>query len=700
MNMKSKIVAAIFAALIFSTVARADEGMWMVNAIDKAVHANMKARGCKLKANEIYNADARGASICDAIVSLDFQCTGSIISKGSLVITNHHCAYGDVHALSTPEKNYLEEGFWAYSREEEIPIPGKRMLLLKRVLDVTDEMNALLEGELKGKLFASRIAGTRFEQKYAGPGEEAYLSSMWKGSKYYLGIYTVYKDIRLVAAPPVSIAAYGGDIDNWEWPQHKGDFSIYRIYAAPDGTPAEYSESNVPLQSGKKIEISTKGIREGDYTMVIGFPGVTHRYNSSYKTEYERYIKLPIETDIRREVLNIMDEWMDKDPLIRLKYADKYFSLSNGCELYEGEILCYDRFKVIDEARGREEDLQQWIDSDRERSERWGDLLENLRAAYKATDNAEIQLEYYRESVIRATQLYALSTRVSGLARPNCKPETVKEYLNSFFESNDMNVERDLFSLSVATFYANVDSTLWGPAHKKAYYKFNGDPALIADYIWKSSWITDPEAVQDFMECTNPADYADDALVHYFTDSKFQDYNNAVLNAWKGTKIADLEKEYTQAFYQMNIEKGRAQYPDANSTMRLTYGTVGGFSPRDGVVYGWHTTTKGILEKYNPSDYDFNLKSEWKSLLERGDANMPVNFVTDNDITGGNSGSPVLDAKGQLVGLAFDGNKESLAGDVSFTPGYNKCVCVDIRYVMWILSNYAHLDRILDEINE
>lgn len=696
----SKIFFAAAAALSLCFSAKADEGMWMVNAIDKAVHANMRARGCKLKANEIFNADAPGASITDAIVSLDFQCTGSIISKGSLVITNHHCAYADVHALSTPEKNYLEDGFWAQDMNGEIPIPGKRMLVLKRVLDVTEEMNEMLEGDLKGKLFATRMAGSRFEQKYAGPGEEAYLSSMWKGSRYYLGIYTVYKDIRLVAAPPVSIAAYGGDIDNWEWPQHKGDFSIYRIYAAPDGTPADYSESNVPLQSSRKLEISKKGIRQGDFTLVLGFPGVTNRYNSSYKTEYERYTKLPIETDVRRATLDILSEWMDKDPVIRLKYADKFFSLSNVCELYEGEIQCYDRFGVIEEARIREKELQQWIDADTDRNARWGKLLDNLKDAYKSTDKAQNQLEYFRESVIRTTQLYTVATRVHSLNKSSGKPETVREYLKTFYDKIDMNVEKDLLKLSVTTFFANVDSSFWGPFNTGVFNKFNGNTSCIAEYLWKSSWITDPRAVKDFMTCSNPSEYADDALVHYFTDILFQEYSNTVLAAWDGPKISDMEKEYTRALYQMNCEKGRAQYPDANSTMRLSYGTVGGFSPRDGVTYGWQSTSTGILEKFNPENYDFNLKPQWKAILDGCESSVPVDFLTDNDITGGNSGSPVLNAKGQIVGLAFDGNKESLAGDVSFTPGYNKCVCVDIRYVMWILKNYAHMDWIIDEINK
>ena len=696
--MKLNKLTALFFLLCCCTAAHADEGMWMINAIDRAVHANMKARGCKLKPGEIYNADAEGADISDAIVSLDFECTGSIISHGSLVITNHHCAYADVHALSTPEKNYLEDGFWAGSQAEEMPVPGKRMLLLKRVLDVTEEMNEMLEGGLKGKLFAMRTASSRFEKKYAAEGEEAYLSSMWKGSRYYLAIYRVYKDIRLVAAPPVSIAAYGGDIDNWEWPQHKCDFSVYRIYAAPDGSPAGYSQENVPLKSEKKLDISRKGFRKGDFSMVIGFPGKTNRYNSSAKTSYERYVKLPAETDVRRDILDLLDKWMDSDPVIRLKYSNKYFGLSNACELYEGEILCYDRFKVLDEARSRERELQQWIDSKPETAQKWGGLLGSLDSAYKATNPVEWQLEYFRESVIRTTQLYSAATRIKSLSRPKTDPETVKSYIRDFWNELDYGVEKDLLGLSVRTFYSSVDSSYWSDFHKELFKRFDGNTDALSEHLWNSSSLTDSIRIRKFLNSDDPAYCLSEDLTGYFTALPFSDFSGAVKKAWDGVPTADLEKEYTHALYQMNIEKGRAQYPDANSTMRLTYGTIGGFSPKDGVWCDYKTTPAGILEKYNPEDYDFNLKPEWKDLVEQCREDLCVDFISDNDITGGNSGSPVLNARGEIIGLAFDGNKESLAGDVSFTPNYNKCVCTDIRFVLWTLEHYAGQHWIIDEI--
>ena len=695
-----KTFTTVAALLLAALPSFADEGMWMVSAIDKAIHANMRARGLKLKANEIYNAEAEGADICDAVVSMDFGCTGSIISHESLVITNHHCAYEDVHALSTDECNYLEDGFWAASREQEIPIPGKRILTLKRVLDVTDEVKELYEKEnLGSKMFGFRIASSRMDEKYCGPGEETQLSSMWSGSRYYLSIYNVYTDIRLVAAPPVSIAAYGGETDNWEWPQHKCDFAIYRIYTAPDGSPAEYAPGNVPLKSGRKLEISTKGLKEGDYAMVIGFPGTTHRYNSSSKTFYERYVKYPIETDVRRDALDIMQKWMDSDPAIRLKYSNTYFGISNVCELYEGTIQCYDRFGVIEEEKANERQLQQWIDSDPRRKASMGDLLETLDAAYSAQNPAQTQLEYFRESIIRACHLYTVSTRVHSLTRPSGKPEQVKDYLRTLMPTLDMRVEKDLFDLAASTFYANVDSSMWGPFQKDLYARFNGDPKAISDCLWDGSWAVSDEGVQGFLDSEGPYDeYIDDNLMRFFEDAQFVNFSKAVSASWTGTKITALDKQYTQAMYEMRLDKGIPQYPDANSSMRLTYGTVGGFSPRDGITYSWQSRPVGILEKYNPEVYDFNLKPEWKALLETEAPDCCVDFITDCDITGGNSGSPVMDAKGRLVGLAFDGNKESLAGDASFTQGYNKCVCVDIRFVLWTLKRYAGLQWVLDEI--
>ena len=396
--------------------AAADEGMWMIQAIDSALEKKMQERGLELSAGEIYDADAPGATIADAIVSLEFGCTGSIISDQGLMITNHHCAYGDVHKLSTPEHNYLDEGFWAMHSDEEVNINGKSVLFLKKVIDVTDEVNARkTEAEADKRPMGMRKLSYLIETEYKNKtGLEAYLSSMWDGSKYYIALYEVYKDVRLVAAPPVSAAAFGGDIDNWEWPQHKCDFAMYRIYTAPDGSPAEYSEENVPLKPKAKLKISLDGYKAGDYTMILGYPGSTNRYSNSYEVRFNQTVKQPICNSLRGGQMEIIKRWMDADPEIRLKYSDYFFTLSNIQELFSGEVECIDRFDVISRKEAMEKELQEWIEASPERMERWGNLLNDLKTKYLAVETPERNINYFRETVIRGTRISRACSKLNA----------------------------------------------------------------------------------------------------------------------------------------------------------------------------------------------------------------------------------------------------------------------------------------------
>ena len=383
-----KRIFLILALMVSSALmASADEGMWMINAIDRALEKNMKARGLKLGAREIYDADAKGTTLSDAVVALDFGCTGSIISDEGLLITNHHCAYADIHSISTPQRNYLEDGFWAFKSEEERYIPGKNVFFLKKVIDVTDEVMALEKKMLaEGKHFGIRKLSFILEKEYKKeyPEYEPYLSSMWSGEKYYMALYLVYSDIRLVAAPPVSIAAFGGDIDNWEWPQHKCDFAMYRVYADAEGKPAAYSENNLPLKPVRKLNISTKGYKPGDFNMVIGFPGRTDRWSSSFKLVQKKDVTLPISNEIRGKQMEITEKWMNAEPQIRLMYSNWYFGLSNVQELNEGEVLCYNRFNVAADKRSQEAELARWIAASPQRSAQWSSMLSDLETKYKA----------------------------------------------------------------------------------------------------------------------------------------------------------------------------------------------------------------------------------------------------------------------------------------------------------------------------
>ena len=638
-----KRLLLIAALALLPVAAMADEGMWMIHAISQALEKKMQERGLKLSAREIYNADAPGASVSDAVVSLGFYCTASVISREGLLITNHHCAYSDLSALSTPEKNYLEDGYWALYRQDEIPIDGKKVYFLKRVLDVTDEVEAVKDSlQQRGERFGSRKLSSILERRYSSrTGLEASLDVMWAGEKYYLALYKTYTDIRLVGAPPVSIASFGGDEDNWEWPQHKADFALYRIY-----------DNGEPLDSPNHLRISKKGYREGDFAMVIGYPGRTARYSSSCRVDYLQRVERPVTNRIRGRQMEIVRRWMDTDPEIRMKYSDWFFSLSNVQEMQVGEVQCLRRFGVVDEKRRLEENLP-------------ADILDGLASEYAAIEEIELQKVYYRETLVRGMRISPTMLRMS-----NAKGNRDEIYSRGVAEL-DPRVEKELIAYALEEYFGHIPADVIGHRQDSLRTAWGGDCKAISEYLWEH-----PLELMDFI-----------------TEVKITAFNERERHTGD---LQDLQHRYTRALYSYLKSQGVEQYPDANSTMRITYGRVSSLDPWDGVHMDWYSTNAGLFQKYDPSRHDYALPEPFVKAVSRYKG--PVNFLTDNDITGGNSGSPVLDSRGRLIGLAFDGNKESLASDLSYTPDYNKCVCVDIRYVLWILKYYAGMDRVVKEI--
>lgn len=692
MTTKKLLLVAVLLAACWQA-ARADEGMWMIQDINEALEKNMRARGLQLSAGEIYDADAPGACVSDAVVSLGFSCTGSVISDHGLVITNHHCAYSHIAALSTAERNYLEEGFWAATLQDEIPLKGEKVYFLKKVVDVTGEARALArELAAKGERFGSRKLGALLEKKYAGQtGLEAVMSSMWAGEKRYMSLYKVYTDVRLVAAPPVCIGFFGGDEDNWEWPRHNCDFAIYRIY-----------EDNSPVRCGAKLKISLAGYRPGSFAMVIGYPGRTDRYASSAEVDHRQRVILPVSNELCARRMEIMRKWMDADPGIRRKYADRFFGLSNAVENNIGTVQCYRRFGVKAEKEAQEAELQRWIDSADNRKEMWGDLLPGLKEAYSKIEAGEIGSVYYRETLLRGTGIAGYMLRAGN-------GKTVEDAIGILLDGlreTDPRVEKELLTQALRDYFTNLDSYYYSDFHLALQNRFGTGYPAMTEHLWRSSLISSEEKIRSLSSLEQ---LQRDPLVKLFDVSIVRRFNERNGHLAERNRVANLEREYEKALYWMNLHKDKLQYPDANSTMRITYGTVGGYSPRDALACSWYSTTSGILEKYDPLRHDFNLDEQQRRLLEKGDWGrwgsrrsgkkvMFVDFLTDNDITGGNSGSPVLNARGELIGLAFDGNKESLASDASYTAGYNKCINTDIRFVLWVLDKYAGMQRILDEL--
>ena len=661
--MLKKLLLTLLLGLGAITAARADEGMWLIQCLDRALEKNMKARGLKLGAREIYNEEAGG--IADAVVSLGFYCSGSMISDDGLLITNHHCAFSDVAALSTPEHNYLEDGFWALSRDREIPIKGKEFYFLNKVLDVTEEVNALkAQLQAEGKPSGSRRLSAILEKKYREEyGLEAGLQGMWAGTAYYICLYTKYTDVRLVAAPPVSVAAFGGDEDNWEWPQHKADFALYRIYG----------DDGQPLHPRRHLTISRKGYKEGDFAMVIGYPGHTARYSSAAEMEQTINVESPVSNRLRAAQMEIIRKWMDADPAVRMKYSDAFFSLSNVAELNEGEVACMHRFGVLESRRAWEEGLRRSSpENDR--------LLDLLDAEYASISQLEQQKVYYRETLVRGLIISRTLLRMGGAA--DDLPRQRKILAQGLAET-DPRVERELLAYSAREFFTHMDPGFFKPIHRELLERFGTDYQAMADWLWENSCVSGVEIP-----------ITEDPLYRYVRELGIVELNNAERHVVPS--LSELRGEYVRARYRYLKEQGVVQYPDANSTMRLSYGRVLPLRPWDGVYAHWQSTAKGLREKYDSARHDFAYPDAFKAALPPPD--FPVNFLTDNDITGGNSGSPVMNARGELIGLAFDGNKESLASNYESVPGYNMCVCVDIRYVLWILEHYMHQDYVLTEL--
>jgi hypothetical protein len=721
--MKKRFLAFSAALLLTVTYAVADEGMWMANLLDKQLYQLMKSKGLKLSPAEIYNEN--GGALSDAIIAIDGgSCSGSIISPNGLMITNHHCAYGDVHALSTPEKNYLEDGFWAMKMDDERPIKGKTVTFLRRVKDVTEETHKLMDSLDKigprGIFFMRKVSGI-LEDKYKTPGYEVGLSSMWRGEKYYLYFMETYTDVRLVGAPPVSVGAFGGETDNWGWPQHKGDFAMYRVYAGKDGKPAEYSSSNVPLKANRYLTISTKGVKENDYTMILGYPGRTNRYTSSFELKEKYDILNPVISGVRRAKLDVWKKYMDGSDAIRLKYSDKYFGISNYTDYAKWENICINRFDIIEKIAANEAELQNWINAKPERVAKYGKMLENLKKGYETIAGITKIKEYFRESIVRGAEFTGNAQRFNTIASTAIKAKKdsispsdsnvvyfYKKVAKPAFESSDVTADRELFKVMLRYYVKEVPASYMVPEFKELLAKCDNSTDKLADYVYDNSVLTDPARLDNFFKVKRGVnEILADPMIIIVKSSGIVEYNRTEDKLLKdaGLDMASLRTDYTHAMYEMNLEKGNSTYPDANSTMRLTYGTVGGINARDAVYYGYQTTTAGILEKIDPTNYEFKVKPGYEAALNTANwgkwgqnGKLYVNFLSDNDITGGNSGSAVLNAKGELIGLAFDGNRESMAGNAYFVNGYNKCVNVDIRYIMWVIDKYCGAGYLLNEM--
>ncbi len=686
----------MLAALVITLGATADEGMWLLPLIQQMNKKDLKEAGCKLTPQEIYNINK--SSLKDAIVQFGGGCTGEMISNQGLLVTNHHCGYGSIQGLSTDEHNYLMEGYWANERAEEIPVPGLNVTFLVSMEDVTARMEEAADPEaLRKQLVEDATKGQ--------PGTRAVVTGFYNENVYYLIIYRTYTDVRFVAAPPASMGKFGGETDNWMWPRHTCDFSMFRVYAGKDNMPAEYSLDNVPYRPARSLKVSLKGVQEDDYAMIMGYPGRTQRYQTAEQLK-QMIAGNRIAIDARTVRQDIMWEAMCADPSVQLKYASKYAGSANGWKKWQGEELAFENLNIIGREEEKEAALKAWIAADPARQARYGTPIEDIADYVKknAADNRAVSLiteAPYRIELVGlygnlmnifsrekqrgaddAAALDAAKKRLQRTYRDYVEPLDRKEAV-ALLDFYRKNAKPEDFPVIPDQDFATMDI----PAYVKCLF----DNSLLTDYAKLEN------ATVEQLQADPAA-----GLYNGIMEKLMNHYNARYAIDDKAYNAA--RKNFAAAL--MEWQKGQAMYPDANSTMRLTYGHVLPYSPKDGLKYLHFTTLKGVMEKEDPTNPEFIVPAKVKELYEAGDygrwadadGTLHTCFLTNNDITGGNSGSPVLDAKGNLIGLAFDGNWESMSSDVMFEPDLQRCICVDIRFVLWMVEKYGGATNIINEI--
>ncbi|MFP4469762.1 MAG: S46 family peptidase [Bacteroidales bacterium] len=707
----------IFVAILLglSPKMRADEGMWLPIFIERLNYVDMEKMGLHLTPEEIYSIN--NSSLKDAIIIFGGGCTGEIVSPEGLIFTNHHCGYGVIQSHSTVEHDYLTDGFWAMNKKEELHNEGLRATFLVRIEDVSDrvlsELNdQMTEEERSDKIreISNQISSEATEDTHY----DAYVRSFFAGNEFYLFVYETYKDVRLVGAPPSSIGKFGGDTDNWMWPRHTGDFAIFRVYTGPDGKPAEYSEENVPLQSKYYLPISIDEKEKGDFTMIMGYPGGTDRYMSSWGVEMAIEETNPTIVDIRDVKLKIMREYMDTDPAVRIQYASKYSRTSNYWKYFIGQTKGLKRLKVYDKKKQQEADFEEWVNADPARKAKYGEALKLREESISEQREYNLASIYLNEAISQGAEILMFARRFENLAemlnekdvdqeKIDAEIARLREMSDKYFKDYYQPIDRNLLASMLQIYYENVPKGQQPEMLEEINKKYKGNFVAYADKVFDKSIFAGKESVNDFLNNPKTKKIEKDPvteLLKAFMD-KLPQLRAAMLQAEdKGGKG---ERLYIAGLREMYPD--RKFYPDANFTMRLTYGQVLDYFPADAVHYDFITTLKGVMEKEDPDNWEFVVPDKLKELYKNKDfgpygqnGEMVVAFISNNDITGGNSGSPVINGHGELIGIAFDGNWEAMSGDIAFEPELQRTISVDIRYVLFIIDKFAGAQNIIDEL--
>jgi len=714
--MKRILALIMVCGLFFGQMAKADEGMWLPHLLKAQNYEEMKRLGLKLTPEQIFSLNE--SSLKDAIVRLGGGfCTGEMISSEGLFLTNHHCGFGAIQSLSSTDHDYLKDGFWAMKRSDELKA-GFSVSFLQSVEDVTDIVTEGLTDDMSVADRNKKISEAYSKLDKDNTDKDKHISadikSMYDGNKYYMFIYKSFPDVRLVGAPPSSIGKYGGDTDNWMWPRHTGDFSMFRVYADENNEPAEYSATNKPYKPKHHLPVNIKGVEKGDYAMIFGYPGSTDRYLTSHGVKWATDTDQPARVKIRRKKLDIYEAHMAESDAVNIQYASKRARVSNYWKYFIGQTKGLKRLKVYEKKKAEEDAFLAWANANADRKAEYGDVMNLFAKGYEEQNKYELGRTYLNEAVFGMEAVafaYGIAPLRSMLAKKDSDPEAINAQIEairarakSHFKDYYAPIDQEVTAAMLKMYHEDIPLDQQPETFKKLASKFKGNFEKMAAWVFKKSFLVDEDKMNAFLDKPKAKKISKDPA--YMLMAAFINHYRSETSpklAEAGESMSTAQRLFAKGLMEMNPDK--IYYPNANSSMRMTYGQVLDYYPADAVYYKHFTTASGIIEKYVPGDLEFDLPPRMIDLFKNKnfgrygtDGDLRICFISNNDITGGNSGSPVINGSGHLIGTAFDGNWEAMSGDIAFEKDLQRTISVDIRYTLWVIEVFAGAGHLVKEM--